>query len=512
MSMSNAKLLEIYAGGELLPRTPINSHNNTALYTKKSLGVMIKLVSTILERKCNQRDIRSIADFLNTVSATKYEGNSYQKALRMLADDYLEYIRPKDVDDDLLLANYEQNESRFLTNDESLLKFSSFPKTHQSHIDEERRELRKSEIDRTPPSTNDDANKSIVYLTEMIKNVLSEENRTAILTHLRGLQSTYQSVQIPRQSIRLDSRNRNIPTSNLYTLSWNLQFAGQGVELGNIKLKRPLQEVIKFNVKPFYFWLIQPYGGEPTYGLLSGDLDINPMTITMQVTEFNAQGIQSSIPRENDLNKAYEYHIAFDPKAYRQDSTFQSRFCLVPLDEFTFMKPFAKLSSISIRFFFDFIPLMIMPDTFKYSSIVKVGTTMTISGMFGAIADQYKAAIYYGNPNFETLPVRYPKEIGILNKSNQLNYKTPLHILKVSTGNSITDTLLMSEIGWLATLSILADSDILTTDDTLVIDLSQDRLGLQPDFSITDGEILVTLDILATSLTMEFICLEMPSN
>jgi hypothetical protein len=515
--MYNAKDLEIFAGGELPPNNIITGRTSQALVTRKSVATVLELLKRTLRIKdVSKQDARDVINFMNNLSTPNYEGMTYAQSLTNIVRDYIKWRQLK-MDHDTDRKAIEQHEKKTidtLTQDETPLKFSIFPKTHGTYFDTEERQKVIDEH-KLKTATNDEVKIAIMTLCTQLSDVFSLDVRQQFLEKFHSMNVTYQSISTPHQTIVLDSRNKNTSTSDTYTASWNIKSLGTSNNTGDIYIKWPIEQVIRMEVNPFLMWITQPYGGiallpNNPYGYYMSDFS----KIYMEVVEFDSQSVRAIIPRGGShTTKHIDYHFELTP----QQRTFNERARLVSSSgNFTFQKPVAQVNSISVRFYWDFIPMPIIPDFFQFTNISKTGSSIKISGMTGPTAVLFKQIIYQitGVNLVNVSQVKYPKFISqISNKTAQL-YQTPIHITYVNTGNSTTDSYLITDNGFVAALNVDDQNDVLTVDDGLVINVPDSLLASQPDFNLTltGPYVDVYLDALSFTLSLDFTCLEMPPN
>lgn len=515
-SQTQGLIQELMMNAEVPPRTVITSANQDRLLTRQSLEFVSKLVGQRLGRKLAGDEFRLMIAYFNKVSPIKYYKMTYRKSITVMAGDFLAYYQKQQVDPDkdrVLGDQYQYKEMEYLYDDENMMKFSAFPKLWDYRQDNEKKDARRRDLaSSAPPPSKDALGKSLIAMSETIQEFTSPTKIADIMAHLRSMNTTYQSISAPRETLVLDSRNRNVPNSSTYSISWNINMSDNNGRVGDVRVKFPIQQVIRMTCYPFWMWLASSAAGQGVqfnpYGLLTTN---TPPKVRIFIEEMPAQNVQISVPRgiNNEL-EIINYHFEADIVNSTGD-VMNNQVLVQPNNYYTMQRPLSEIDTLTLSFYRDTYQIPIYPDNYTFSRIQKIGNIVILSGMTGANALTYKRILYANDPNYASLPVVYPIGISNLVNLSLLLYKTLVHISNLVTIYPDVNALLNDPNGLSMAISIAAFGDNLTLNDDLAIDVSTTSLAALGDFDI-DIEYTVYFDAFAFTIPIEFICLEMPPN
>jgi hypothetical protein len=467
----------------------------------------VKYIANIIGKSENRvlaaNEVVLIKNFLNEIRINDYIGEEYKNVCKSIAINFIKYYKRRNQKEAMNVADYLREDVHHFTDDENRLKLALFPKLQ---FDDSNRVMSKS----TSASKQDTFN-SVVDMARILEHITSSKSLDNITSVLKSLNTTYQSVNAPRQTLVLNSSNKNRSASDEFTVSWNVNKSDNLGAIGDVFVNFPIKEVIRMNLLPFRLWLAPASINDQILDYSTFFLGINnPPKIHIHIKEISGQGIFITLPESNNKIRNIEYHFDMNIIQGSRQLT-SSPVVLAQSGPYTLQKPLAQINTLSIQIYRDNILMPIIPDTFVYTRLRKVGNLITMSDAVGPEIDIYKKILYNNAPNYLTQPTRFPVGLGNLTDISTLTYKTLITALNMATPYPIVNKLLMSNKGINVKINVASFGDLLTVNDDLYIDITNTQLTTIPDFDIKINYTLI-FNILSFSIPIEFICLEISPN
>jgi hypothetical protein len=446
--------------GDIPPDTLILHSNFKILLTRDSLNNIANNISSIIGRKLTNGDVKALTNFISGLPGTNLYNLTYAQAIRTIAEKFINRNRNNllqeqddnaklsgvDQDTDFAtISDYNKKEVFQFTPDENVFKLSAHAdRRGNSIIDRARVKGERSSPDNILPLNRDAAQKKVntelLKAANMVQNLVDPDSVEKMISRVQSFMSAYNSVNLVRQIVQLDSRNRlpYTPTVNINSYKWNLHSASITGYLGSVRTLDTIQQIIR--ITAFDFWV------PVNYSLIS-----NPYAkLRMLIEEFNAQSIIASEFNDPDQSIPTEerYHFEFNVSKINGD-----RMLLTPAQpNFTFRKPMAVLNTMTLNFRTPFQEELFDPD----------------SGNF---------TITYGNPTLFTIT---SPTVHLLNTGDLV------YVYNSDSGNTTIDRLINIVTGHNITVvspsqfTINVDSSTLVgTEDNILVYYGSKRLFLQ---------------------------------
>ena len=426
--------------------TIITPDNHQLLLTKGSVRLIANKISAVINRPMRPSEIEHLIQFVRRIPATRFYGATFADFHDRMATNYLERYQTQadiiekdiptsvveltglnEITEDPGIDEYQKKEINQFTKNENSWKYSAFANRRgDAVVDEKRVNGTRSSPDGFPSGkkfSTEEVNKANYQALQLVQDFLNPDSIERLIGRFSSSYTNYYSINLPHQTVPLDSRNRLLTNTSLTEYSWNVHAAGNPGHLGDIKILDTLQQVIQMNIGSF--WLpMQPVVGSYY------------QQIRMLVKEFTSQSnvvTEFLDPNENEPTVSY-YHYDFNIT-----KTIANKVFLEPVTRaFEFRKPFAQVNTLTISFRTPFDLLVFTPDRGTYT-------------------------VTYGNPTVFTITS---------STTHDLATGDLIYVINSHSGNSAIDILLNQQAGWFITKisntqwSIPADTSILVGFET----------------------------------------------
>lgn len=460
-SIANQKIRQFQG----LPLNSLVTRDTSDMFLSTNVIIHIaNNISASIGRKMTSGEISLLQDFIQNSSRTPYTDITLRLACQKFATNFLARNRLKaeivknnietsvvtlanldEITTDPTMVDYQVKEIKQFTKNENQYKYDAFAdRRGDAVVDSGRVNGNRSSPDGLPSGKKlsiDEVYASQYKTSKILEQVFNPKSIDELIGRFSNTYSTFLSVNLPHQTVPLDSRNRLITNSSLTEYSWNIHTAGQFGSQGDIKIQDTLQQVIQMSLGGF--WL-------PMTPITGSYYD----KIHMLVKEFSSQSIFVSefLSSNNNRPTVSYYHFEFNIT-----QTSGSKVFLEPVKRsYEFRKPISQVNTLTINFRTPFGQLILPPDRGVF--------TMT-----------------FGNPTIFDITS---------DPAHGLATGDLIYILNAATGNTIIDKLITREEGYIITkisatsFSIALDTSSLGGTETgISIYYGSKRIFLQLEFT-----------------------------
>lgn len=316
------------------------------LLSQAHLLQIANATSSKLGRKLNAGEADSLVSYIRDMPAAAVANMPVGAAINLIANGWMaarESRRNKPADLPPTTPNdleeYQRREIGQRSPSESIYKWQAFAdRRGNAEIDHDRViGNHSSPHDIAPLETN--AVQRVTYEAMKAIHEIVEPNawQRTINTFREGYRNTFLDVQLPRQTVALDSRNSKQNYTAPGEFQWLIHNAGQVGAIGDVRIQDTIQQIVAMQVQPFY---IPVAAGTPaaSYG-----------KIRLLIKEFASQSItvaQFASPTSRELYNS-NFHFEFD-----MGPITGGRCLLTPAGESTyvFRLPLAIVDVITLQF------------------------------------------------------------------------------------------------------------------------------------------------------------------
>jgi hypothetical protein len=368
--------------------TMITTGNSKLLFTQQSWNLIANKVSRIAGRKLLGGEVEAIKNFIAHLPETNYYQMTYGDATSKIAGDFvgrnatkLGMIREENLDEHISridrdtdsggIVDYQKKELLQFTPDENAFKYAVFAdRRGNAIIDRDRVNGERSSPDNILPLssvknqylTNQETFKGM----KLLQSFLDPESVESMMARFQGLTTNYYNINLFRQIIQFDSRNR-LPTgtgSTAFDYSWNIHNSAITGQIGSIRIQDTIQQIIMMTLYPFW-------------------APVNSTTLNIYdefrllIKEFSSQSTTSFEFNDADQSvpTAHPYHFQLRVQKLQGD-----RMYLVPVQrEFKFRAPMARAETITTQFRTPFEHDMFDPDSGIFTVTFANPTLFTIT-------------------------------------------------------------------------------------------------------------------------------------
>ncbi len=407
---------------------PLNSSvttdNYQVLVTQDAITDIANRISALTKRRMSPSDINDLVQLIEeSFPPAQLYGLKFTAAHDLLARSYVNRFNiasslqdrsrnlsvPALVHLDEESANmleYQKKELNQFTDNENQIKYSVYAdRRGNAIIDRDRVLGYRSSPDNLPSGFRLD-NEALANATyQTLKNVdsfLAPDSVDTMFRRFNQVWTTYSSVNLPRQSIQLDSRNRDVTDQIPNEYRWFIHSAGQIGYPGDVRSQDTIKEVMQMRIDNM--WIPASQVPKGYYGKMR-----------LLIKEFLSQSIYVTEFQDPNQNKPIQtyYHWQFDIV-----QTVGDRIRIVPENPtYTFRRPFARVETITFLFYLPYEQMVLLPDRCVYT-------------------------ITYANPTLFTLTS------GI---NHNLNTGDLVYVLNSTSGSAAIDAELTRTVGWIIT-------------------------------------------------------------
>lgn len=365
-----------------IPQTTIVIPGNydTIMLSGESLVAIANHVSTRLKRKLTPSEVEKLYTYISSLSgapfyklplgeaqkkiAAQYYSNTFlarrseEVTSRIAGAEDIEEIEQEIPEmeelNTLTLHEYQRAEIDQLTTDENQFKFTAHhDRRGNAVIDRERVNGERSTPNGVKKISRDDMYVEMYKGMKMLRSFLAPESIDEMFSRSRTLHTTYFHIALPHQILPLDSRNRSLAYTVPNEYMWLIHSAGTAGQLGNMRIKDTLQQVISVQVSPM--WLP-----------ISSELNLYYGKVRMLIKEFTSQSAEVTEFLDPDRTDptTENYHFEFEIK----DNTANRMYIVPSSDTFHFRKPFARVETITVLFRTPFEVLNLQADSGTFTT------------------------------------------------------------------------------------------------------------------------------------------------
>lgn len=427
--------------------TVITPDNCSLLLTKDSLRNITNHISQVTNKKFTPNEVNELLEFISNLPPEMFFGTNLENAQKSIVVNFLnkhnvnyilkeqqwpisvvEITKLNEVTPYPTIDEYQKKELKQLSRNESEYKYQQFgSRIGNAIIDRDKMDGHRSVPDGYPPGKKispEEMTKNTHEVLNMVRDFLDPESINQIIGRLYNF-NTFDSISLPHQTIPIDSKNRLLSNTNPIEYSWNINYAGQPGESGDIQVQDTITQVVQMHIESF--WMPKT----PSIGNYY-------QRIRMFIKEFTNQSTWSYdfIPSAGGTQPIATYfHFELNVTKIEND-----RVLLTPVNPiYTFRKPIAQVNTITIIFYTPILPLTYVPDRDTYT-------------------------ITFANPTQFTL----------VSGTNNLSTGDLVYIMNANTTSSTINTLLNSASGYFITklsntqFTIPVDTSSLTGTETNV--------------------------------------------
>lgn len=409
----------------------VTPENWQILLSEAHLTLAANDISARIGRKLNSNELDSVVSYIRDMPSDAVANMPVGRAIQLIGVGWLaarEARRTKPADlppttpNDL--EDYQRAEIGQRSPSEPALKWAAFADRRGNAFVDRDRVIGPNSAPHNIPPLETNAIQRVVYdsLTALHEIIKPQSWQETLNTFRDGYRVSFLDVQLPRQTIALDSRNSKQNFNGVGEFQWIVHNAGQVGQIGDIRIQDTLQQVVAMEVSPFR---IPMAAGSPAaaYG-----------KVRMLVRELASQSItvaQFASPTSRDLYNS-NFHFEFDMGPIINGHTL-----LTPCDpRYIFRLPFAIVDVLTLQFR---SPFELIPFEPGY-----VAATMT-----------------YANPTQITTTLPHGLATGDL-----------IYVTASATGSTAIDRTLMAQSGYIVTV-------LDPTNFTIAVDTST-LVGTQP--------------------------------
>lgn len=385
-------IYQVYKDKELQKRgIPLNTiltpDNCQILLTKDALRSIANRISQETNKKFTTPEIEQLINFITRLPTTKFHGKNISEAYENISNAYIDrYIVKKnlierniptsiieltklnEISEDPSINDYQRKEINQFTKDENPYKYAMFANRRgDAVVDQDRVDGKRSSPDGLPSGRKlspEEIDKANYKALKMVQNFLNPDSINDLIGRISSCYTNFSSINLPHQTIPLDSRNRLVTNTSLTEYTWNIHTAGQPGHLGDIRIQDTLQQVVKIDIGSF--WL-------PMYPVVGSYYN----RIRLLIKEFSSQSnIVTEFLNPNQTEPTvYYYHFEFNIISISGNKVF-----LEPVNRsYIFRKPFARVETLTISFRTPFELLPFTPDRGLYTLTFGNPTLFTIT-------------------------------------------------------------------------------------------------------------------------------------
>jgi hypothetical protein len=358
------------------PNTVIVPDNYQLLITQESLILISNKISAISGKKLTVTEVDNLVEFISILPQGKFYKLTYEEAQNDIASRYLkrDEIKRKlweenadqhlvdlaHIDDmnsrDSNMEFYQKKEIMQLTDSENQYKFTAFAdRRGNAVIDRDRAEGDLSSPNSVPGTgkiTPEVLSSATFQTLKTVDSFLSADAVDNMFKKMNQMWTDFDSINLPHQTIQLDSRNRLQTHVQPNEYRWYIHAAGKPGRPGDVQIQDTLQQVISMKINPFWIPLVTT-------------MNSYYQKIRLLIKEFSSQSISVTEyfnPSDNQAN-IETYHWEFD--VVQVDGSRMLLKTKEPL--FVFRKPFARVETLTFIFRTPFSIMPLLPDRGIYT-------------------------------------------------------------------------------------------------------------------------------------------------